>query len=134
PAGAHTYYVLAPTPHLDARLDWSIIGPRYRDELLETLERRGWTGFEAAIEVERITTPADWRALGLERGAPFAASHSFRQTGPFRLPNLVPGLDNVVLAGSGTVPGVGVPMVLISGSLAAERITGAQIDGAAHAT
>jgi phytoene desaturase len=31
----------------------------------------------------------------------------------------------VVFAGSGTQPGVGVPMVLISGRLAAERITGA---------
>jgi phytoene desaturase len=29
-----------------------------------------------------------------------------------------------VMAGSGTVPGVGVPMVLISGKLAAERIDG----------
>jgi phytoene desaturase len=30
----------------------------------------------------------------------------------------------VVLAGSGTTPGVGIPPVLISGRLAAERITG----------
>ena len=32
--------------------------------------------------------------------------------------------DNVVFAGSGTTPGVGVPMVLISGRLAAERVLG----------
>jgi phytoene desaturase len=32
--------------------------------------------------------------------------------------------ENVVFAGSGTQPGVGVPMVLISGRLAAERILG----------
>jgi phytoene desaturase len=118
--------VLAPTPNLDARIDWSVIGPRYRDELVETLERRGWTGFGDSIEVEMATTPADWRARGMERGAPFAAAHSFAQTGPFRAPNLAPGLDNVVLAGSGTVPGVGVPMVLLSGRLAAERITATQ--------
>jgi phytoene desaturase len=30
----------------------------------------------------------------------------------------------VVFAGSGTQPGVGVPMVLLSGRLAAERVTG----------
>jgi phytoene desaturase len=127
PAGRHTYYALAPAPNLDARLDWSVIGPRYRDELVETLEQRGWSGFGGGIEVERITTPADWRAQGLERGAPFAAAHTFRQTGPLRLPNLVPGVENVVLAGSGTVPGVGVPMVLVSGRLAAQRITGAEV-------
>jgi phytoene desaturase len=124
PAGRHTYYVLAPTPNLDSRLDWSVVGPRYRDEIVETLERRGWTGFGEGIEVEQLTTPADWRARGMERGAPFAAAHTFGQTGPFRAPNLAPGLTNVVMAGSGTVPGVGVPMVLISGKLAAERIHG----------
>jgi phytoene desaturase len=57
-------------------------------------------------------------------GTPFAAAHTFRQTGPFRPANLARGWDNVVFAGSGTVPGVGVPSVLISGRLAAERITG----------
>jgi phytoene desaturase len=30
----------------------------------------------------------------------------------------------LVFTGSGTVPGVGVPMVLISGELAAERVDG----------
>jgi phytoene desaturase len=38
----------------------------------------------------------------------------------------VPGL---FFAGMGTVPGVGVPMVLISGRLAAERVLGRK-DGA----
>ena len=86
------------------------------------LEERGYTGFGEAIEVENITTPLDWERQGMERGAPFASAHSFLQTGPFR-PSNIWG-DNVVFAGSGTVPGVGVPMVLISGRLAAERITG----------
>ena len=40
----------------------------------------------------------------------------------FRSPNTLG--DNVVFAGSSTTPGVGVPMVLISGRLAAERLTG----------
>jgi phytoene desaturase len=58
----------------------------------------------------------------MERGTPFAASHSFLQTGPFRPKNLWG--QNVAFAGSGTQPGVGVPIVLVSGRLAAERITG----------
>jgi len=44
------------------------------------------------------------------------------QTGPFRPGNMFG--ENVVFTGSGTQPGVGVPMVLVSGRLAAERITG----------
>jgi phytoene desaturase len=72
-----------------------------------------------------VVTPADWQAQGLTAGAPFAAAHTFAQTGPFRSPTLAPGLDNVVFCGSNTQPGVGIPMVLISGRLAAQRITAA---------
>jgi phytoene desaturase len=124
PAGRQTYYVLAPAPNTDAPIDWSVVGPRYADELLTTLHARGYGGFADAAEVVRVVTPADWQAAGLSAGTPFAAAHTMRQTGPFRPGNLVAGLDNVVLAGAWTHPGVGVPMVLLSGRLAAERITG----------
>ena len=122
PEGKQSYYVLFPTPNLDADLDWSTLGPQYADEMVRVLDERGYLGFGDAIEVSHLTTPADWAARGMERGAPFAAAHSFVQTGPFRPGNLWG--DNVVFTGSGTQPGVGVPMVLISGRLAAERITG----------
>lgn len=122
PEGKHIYYVLFPTPNLDADIDWRTVGPRYRDEVVRTLEGRGYIGFGDAIEVEHVTTPLDWSDRGMERGAPFAAAHSFFQTGPFRPSNLWG--ENVVFTGSGTQPGVGVPMVLVSGRLAAERITG----------
>jgi phytoene desaturase len=55
-------------------------------------------------------------------GTPFASAHLFSQTGPFRPGNLWG--ENVVFTGSGTQPGVGVPMVLVSGRLAAERVLG----------
>jgi phytoene desaturase len=122
PAGKHSYYVLFPTPNLDAPIDWRVEGPRYRDEVVRVLEQRGYVGFGDAIEVESVTTPLDWERRGMERGAPFAAAHTFLQTGPFRPSNLWG--DNVVFVGSGTQPGVGVPMVLVSGRLAAERILG----------
>lgn len=122
PDGKEIYYVLFPTPNLDAPIDWRTEGPRYRDEVVRTLESRGYIGFGDAIEVEDVTTPLDWEARGMERGAPFASAHSFFQTGPFRPGNLWG--ENVVFTGSGTQPGVGVPMVLVSGRLAAERITG----------
>ncbi|MDD2857877.1 MAG: phytoene desaturase family protein [Candidatus Nanopelagicales bacterium] len=122
PAGKEVYYILFPTPNLDADIDWAIEGPRYRDEVCRVLEERGYRDFTASIEVEDITTPLDWQQRGMERGAPFASSHTFLQTGPFRPGNLLG--QNIVFTGSGTRPGVGVPMVLISGRLAAERITG----------
>lgn len=124
PAGKESYYVLFPTPNLDADIDWTKEKSRYRDEMIRTLEARGYEGFGAAIETEFMTTPLEWQERGMERGAPFASAHTFFQTGPFRPRNIAAGFDNVVFAGSGTQPGVGVPMVLISGRLAAERIVG----------
>ena len=114
-----------PTPNLDAKIDWNKEGARYRNEILRVMEERGYENFEQNIEVEELTTPLDWQERGMERGAPFASAHTFFQTGPFRPRNLAHGFENVVFAGSGTQPGVGVPMVLISGRLAAERIVGA---------
>jgi len=128
PNGKHVYYVFFPTPNMDAGIDWRAQAEPYRDEVLRTLEQRGYVGFSKHIEVEHQTTPLDWEQSGLERGTPFAASHTFLQTGPFRPRNLWG--ENVVFAGSGTTPGVGVPMVLISGRLAAERITGRLSDKA----
>ena len=122
PAGKQSYYVLVPTPNADAGIDWDVVGPRYRDEVVARLEGLGYKGFGDAIEVEHVTTPADWQRLGMAHGTPFGPAHTFRQTGPFRPGNLL--LDNVVRAGSGTRPGVGVPMVLLSGRLAAERVLG----------
>jgi phytoene desaturase len=128
PAGKNSYYVLFPTPNLDADIDWRSEGPRYRDEMIRVMEERGYSGFGDSIEVEHLTTPLDWHAQGMERGAPFASAHTFFQTGPFRPGNLAKGFENVVFVGSGTRPGVGVPMVLISGRLAAERIVGENVD------
>ena len=122
PEGKQSYYVLVPTPNTDAGLDWDVLGPRYRDEVVARLEGLGYKGFGDSVEVEHVTTPANWQRLGMAHGTPFGPAHSFLQTGPFRPGNLL--LDNVVRAGSGTRPGVGVPMVLISGRLAAERVLG----------
>jgi phytoene desaturase len=122
PPDRDIYYVLFPTPDTSAPIDWRRVGPAYREHVLRTLEARGYHGFGAGIEVEHVTTPADWEARGMQNGAPFAAAHSFGQTGPFRPGNLLG--ENIVFTGSGTQPGVGVPMVIVSGRLAAERVLG----------
>ena len=119
PPGCSTLFVLEPVPNLDGNVDWSRERDRVRTDLLGRLEV---CGYPTEIEVEALVDPTDWEASGLERGAPFALSHRFFQTGPFRPDNVDRRAPGLVFVGSGTRPGVGVPMVLLSGRLAAERV------------
>jgi phytoene desaturase len=124
PTGSSAAYVLFPAPNLDQHqpLDWARLRDPYREHMIRTVENAGFQGLGAAIDAEVLITPADWAGRGLGAGTPFSAAHTFAQTGPFRSPNTLGA--NVVFAGSSTTPGVGIPMVLISGRLACERLTG----------
>ncbi|TCK25056.1 phytoene desaturase [Pseudonocardia endophytica] len=125
PSGRELVSVLAPCPNTDrARFDWPRLGPAYAAELRDVLAHRGLVDPAAEPSWTRLSTPDDWERAGMAAGTPFSAAHTFAQTGPFRPRNLVRSASNVVLAGCGTTPGVGIPPVLISGRLAAERITG----------
>jgi phytoene desaturase len=125
PDGRDLLYVLAPAPNL-ARgdIDWARTGDGYAQSLLDVVAERLWPGVSDGAQILHVDTPADWARQGMESGTPFALAHTFAQTGPFRPANTVRGIDNAVLAGSSTLPGVGVPTTLISGRLAADRITG----------
>jgi phytoene desaturase len=119
PIGCEIYQVLAPVPPLEsepaAAARWrSGLGHRYAAELLATLESRGYLGLGASVDVAHVMTPADWAAAG-----------GGEQTGGARPSDRHRSIANVLFVGSGTRPGVGVPMVLVSGKLTAQRIVGA---------
>lgn len=124
PTGRDLVSILAPAPNLaHGSIDWDRDGPAYIDGLLATVNQRLPRPLTDA-QILHTITPADWARQGMIAGTPFALAHTLSQTGPLRPANMLRGLDNVVLAGGSTVPGVGVPPVLISGRLAADRITG----------
>jgi phytoene desaturase len=119
PPGNSTLYVLEPTPNLDGKIDWT----RERERVKERLVQRvGALGYPVDVEVEEFVDPLDWERQGMERGTPFGLSHTFFQTGPFRPNNIDRRVPGLVFVGSSTLPGVGVPMVLVSGGLAAQRV------------
>lgn len=129
PPGRDLLYVLAPCPNLEVgTVNWAAEGDDYARRVLATAMTRLLPGSAAEVldgaDVLDVVTPADWARQGMAAGSPFALAHTFAQTGPFRPANLVRGVDNVVLAGGSTVPGVGVPTTVVSGRLAADRITG----------
>lgn len=120
PPGGHVIYALEPIPNLDGNLDWTSERDRVQSSLIARLAGLGYPVDD--VVTERFIDPTDWEAQGMERGTPFALSHRFFQTGPWRPPNRDKRIPGLVLVGSGTVPGVSVPMVLVSGRLAADRV------------
>jgi phytoene desaturase len=124
PPGRQLLSLLAPVPNLAHRpTDWDRVGPAYAGEILDIAAGR--LGFApSTVDTLNVITPADWQRLGLVDGTPFSLSHTLPQTGPFRPANVPRSAQNAVLAGCGTVPGVGIPAALLSGRLAADRITG----------
>jgi phytoene desaturase len=122
PEGCSTLFVLEPVPNLvGGKIDWRQEAPRMRDRLHGFLSENGYPD---EIVAEELVDPLEWQRQGMAAGTPFALAHTFPQTGPFRPPNVEKRLPGMFFAGSGTVPGVGVPMVLISGKLAAQRVAG----------
>lgn len=122
PRGRSVLSVLEPTPNLTGGQDWSTLGPRLRERALARLAELGYPDLARDSAVELTIDPPAWAERGHTAGTPFATDHRFSQTGWFRHATraaLVPGLH---FAGMGTRPGVGVPMVLISGRLAAARV------------
>jgi phytoene desaturase len=119
PEGDSVLYVLEPVPNLSAPIDWRRERGPARERLLRFLES---AGYPSDVVTEELVTPLDWQRLGMHLGTPFALAHTFMQTGPFRPSNVERRVPGLVFAGSGTVPGVGVPMVLVSGKLAAQRV------------
>ncbi len=125
PPGRDLLFVLAPCPNLEVgKVNWAVEGDAYARRVLATAAERLLPGMDEDADILDVVTPVDWARQGMYAGTPFALAHTFSQTGPFRPANLVRGIDNAVLAGGSTVPGVGVPTALLSGRLAAERVTG----------
>lgn len=115
PPGRGTFYVLAPVPHLgNAPLDWELIGDRYADRILASLET-------VMPELRRHITTRHWitpRTFATElrsyQGAAFSCAPTLTQSAYFRPHNKDAHIPGLYLVGAGTHPGAGVPGVVSS--------------------
>jgi phytoene desaturase len=123
PPGKDSLYVLVPVPHQHPNVDWKVEGPRVRAKVFQRLAELGFPDLERDIEVERVFTPDDWAGtFNLARGSAFGLAQNFFQIGPFRPANQDAKVKNLFFVGASTQPGTGLPTVLISARLAAERV------------
>lgn len=122
PEGCENLFVLASAPALDGSLDWTIEGPRYARQLIRTLQTR-WRldGLERRIVVQRTITPLDLKNLyNANAGSIYGLGSNSRRTAFLRPPNRDRDIRGLYFAGGATHPGGGLPLVALSGKIAAE--------------
>jgi phytoene desaturase len=115
PRGHSALYVLAPVTHQHPNVDWSRERTRYRNLLLNQVKKAGYDIDPSRIRYERVITPADWDTrYEIYRGATFNLAHTLDQMLHLRPHNRFEDLDGVYLAGGGTHPGSGLPVIFES--------------------
>jgi len=87
-----------------------------------------WTGagdLAARVVVRRTVAPADFAAdLNAWSGSALGPAHTLRQSALLRERNASKRVSGLLYAGSTTIPGIGVPMCLISAELVLKRLRG----------
>lgn len=117
---SNIFYVLEPCPNLDSKEDFADNRQFHKQRMQEHLKNGGYD--ISSIECEIMLDPLDWQNQKLYKGTPFSLSHTFMQSGPYRLKNYNKALPGVFFAGTATTPGVGIPMVIESGRLSALKV------------
>jgi phytoene desaturase len=121
PPGCENWFVLVNAPALGA-YDWQKNAAAYRERVLAQLAVFGHD-LRGRIQVERCLTPLDLQAqTGAWRGALYGASANSRWAAFRRPHNRCPQLAGLYFAGGTTHPGGGVPMVTLSGKVAAQML------------
>lgn len=122
PPGCENWFVLVNAPPLSDRFDWEANASSYRDHILERLASFG-VDVRQRIAYERVLTPVDLAAMtGAHRGALYGPSANSKWTAFRRPHNRCADVRGLYFAGGTTHPGGGVPMVTLSGKVAAELV------------
>ena len=123
PEGCENLFVLVNAPYTSEQTNWTAEKKNYRDLIIKTLENFGLKGLETSIEFERIITPEDFeRKYRANRGSIYGVSSNGIWSAFMRVPNKSKTIENLYFAGGATHPGGGIPLVLLSGKMAAEMI------------
>ena len=124
PEGGEALYVLVHAPHLRPHHDWQAMFPEYRQRILDKLKRTaGLEDIESRIVCESHLTPQDihdrYKVLD---GAIYGLASHGKFMGAFKPGNRSRDVEGLYLAGGAAHPGPGMPMVMMSGWIAADAL------------
>ena len=122
PTDGENWFVLLNMPYLAPGQMWEQEKVRMRAVVLDRLKQ---LGFDIAdqIAVEQTYTPEDFAALyASNRGSIYGVSSNSKTTAFKRLPNRSRHLKGLYFAGGSVHPGGGIPLVMLSGKMAATLI------------
>jgi phytoene desaturase len=122
PPDSESLFFVCPVPDLRFKKSWND-----KDEIvnriIDDFSMRIKKDIRPFIVSRTVYTPEDWKdQFNLHRGSGLGLSHKMMQIGGFRPKNYDEDFRNVFYTGASTIPGTGLPMVIISSKLAVERI------------
>ncbi|WP_377889049.1 phytoene desaturase family protein [Alkalihalobacillus sp. R86527] len=123
PEGKENLFVLTHVPPLQDGESFEEYRGKYREIVLDKLERMGMQGLRESIEFEYQFIPDDIKDLyGSNGGSIYGVATDRKVNGGFKIPSRSSLLENLYFVGGSTHPGGGVPMVTLSGQLTADLI------------
>jgi diapolycopene oxygenase len=123
PAGCENIKILPHIPYIQDRPYTREDYLELRERVLLKLERMGLAGLRQNTVVEHMWTPDDiQKTYGSHRGAIYGVVSDWRKNLGFKAPRKSGKYANLYFVGGSVNPGGGMPMVVLSGELAAARI------------
>ncbi len=123
PENCENLFILINAPYTNSNINWHSIAKTYRNKIVQTLEKAGLVGLENSIEFEQIITPEDFETkYRANKGSIYGMSSNGIFSAFMRVPNKATDVENLYFVGGVTHPGGGMPLVLLSGKMAAEMI------------
>jgi phytoene desaturase len=122
PPGCENLFILCPVPDMRYKPDWSDAGA-LADNIITDLGERIGADLHANTLTKTIMSPVEWRdQFNLYQGSGLGLAHGLNQVGGLRPANKDELFSNLYYVGASTLPGTGLPIVVISSKLAVERI------------
>jgi len=126
PSRGENWFVMLNMPYLNNQQDWKAETARMRSTILAKLQTLG-LDITNHIEVEKVHTPEDYYSIyGSHRGSIYGISSNSRSAAFRRPANRSRNLKGLYFAGGSSHPGGGIPLVILSGKMAAELIAEAE--------